>query len=84
MIDHDDPATTDVAALLGSDGPFAREVPSFAPREAQQRIVIRGVHNGRSGGGQAAAGSEGSSMSLWYRFRCSIATLYHVVLRPKR
>ncbi|GAA0258088.1 ATP-dependent DNA helicase [Rhodanobacter caeni] len=39
MIDHDDPATTDVAALLGSDGPFAREVPSFAPREAQQRMA---------------------------------------------
>ncbi|EIL87739.1 DNA helicase, Rad3 [Rhodanobacter fulvus Jip2] len=39
MIDHDDPATTDVAALLGTDGPFAREVPSFAPREAQQRMA---------------------------------------------
>ena len=39
MIDHDDPATMDVAALLGSDGPFAREVPSFAPREAQQRMA---------------------------------------------
>jgi ATP-dependent DNA helicase DinG len=39
MIDHDDPATTDVAALLGTDGPFAREVPGFAPREAQQRMA---------------------------------------------
>ncbi|HUH54771.1 MAG TPA: ATP-dependent DNA helicase, partial [Rhodanobacter sp.] len=39
MIDHDDPATMDVAALLGTDGPFAREVPSFAPREAQQRMA---------------------------------------------
>lgn len=39
MIDDDDSATTDVAALLGTDGPFAREVPNFAPREAQQRMA---------------------------------------------
>ncbi|TCV95682.1 ATP-dependent DNA helicase DinG [Luteibacter rhizovicinus] len=29
----------DVAALLGAEGPFAREVPGFAPREAQQRMA---------------------------------------------
>ena len=39
MIDDDDCATTDVAALLGHDGPFAREVPDFAPREAQQHMA---------------------------------------------
>lgn len=27
---------TDVSALLGADGPFARELPNFAPRAAQQ------------------------------------------------
>ncbi|HEX7326232.1 MAG TPA: ATP-dependent DNA helicase [Rhodanobacteraceae bacterium] len=27
------------AALLGADGPFAREVPNFAPRETQQRMA---------------------------------------------
>jgi ATP-dependent DNA helicase DinG len=31
--------TDDVAALLGSEGPFAREVPGFKPREAQQRMA---------------------------------------------
>jgi ATP-dependent DNA helicase DinG len=34
MTDHDD-----VAALLGAEGPFARELPNFAPREAQQRMA---------------------------------------------
>ena len=32
----DDPAAS---ALLGADGPFAREVPNFAPRETQQRMA---------------------------------------------
>ena len=29
----------DSAALLGPDGPFAREVPHFAPRAAQQAMA---------------------------------------------
>ena len=33
MIDHED-----VAALLGTEGPFARELPNFAPRAAQQAV----------------------------------------------
>ncbi|MGH8146330.1 MAG: ATP-dependent DNA helicase [Rhodanobacteraceae bacterium] len=32
----DDPTAS---ALLGADGPFAREVPNFAPRETQQRMA---------------------------------------------
>ena len=32
----DDPAAS---ALLGADGPFAQEVPNFAPRETQQRMA---------------------------------------------
>ncbi|HWG66928.1 MAG TPA: ATP-dependent DNA helicase [Rhodanobacteraceae bacterium] len=32
----DDPVAS---ALLGADGPFAREVPNFAPRETQQRMA---------------------------------------------
>jgi len=35
MIEHDD-----IGALLGADGPFARELPNFAPREAQQTMAI--------------------------------------------
>jgi len=34
MIDHED-----VAALLGTEGPFARELPNFAPRAAQQSMA---------------------------------------------
>lgn len=34
MIDHED-----VAALLGTEGPFARELPNFAPRAAQQAMA---------------------------------------------
>jgi ATP-dependent DNA helicase DinG len=29
----------EVAAILGAEGPFAREVPGFAPREAQQHMA---------------------------------------------
>ncbi len=29
----------DASALLGAEGPFAREVPSFAPRDTQQRMA---------------------------------------------
>lgn len=32
----DDPVAS---SLLGADGPFAREVPNFAPRETQQRMA---------------------------------------------
>jgi len=30
---------SDVSALLGADGPFARELPNFAPRAAQQEMA---------------------------------------------
>jgi len=40
----------DIDALLGADGPFARELPNFAPREAQQ-LMARAVQ-------QAIAGRE--------------------------
>ncbi|WP_199098583.1 ATP-dependent DNA helicase [Dyella sp. ASV21] len=39
MIDHED-----VAALLGPEGPFARELPNFAPREAQQSMASAVQH----------------------------------------
>jgi ATP-dependent DNA helicase DinG len=46
----DDTQPDDIGALLGADGPFARELPNFAPREAQQ-IMARAVQ-------QAIAGRE--------------------------
>lgn len=39
MIEPDDMQPGDLAALLGPDGPFAREVPDFAPRAAQQTMA---------------------------------------------
>ncbi len=39
MNDLQDTAGEDVGELLGIDGPFAREVPNFAPREAQQAMA---------------------------------------------
>jgi len=39
MIDSDDTQPGDVAALLGADGPFARELPNFAPRAVQQAMA---------------------------------------------
>jgi ATP-dependent DNA helicase DinG len=50
MIDLDDAGADDVGALLGADGPFARELPNFAPRSAQQDMA-RAVQ-------QAIAGRE--------------------------
>jgi hypothetical protein len=35
--DLDDTESDDIGALLGADGPFARELPNFAPRLAQRR-----------------------------------------------
>ncbi|MGH9438410.1 MAG: ATP-dependent DNA helicase, partial [Terriglobia bacterium] len=29
----------DASALLGAEGPFAREIPNFAPRETQQGMA---------------------------------------------
>ena len=39
MIHPDDVASDDAGALLGADGPFARELPHFAPRAAQQDMA---------------------------------------------
>lgn len=39
MTDLDDTESDDIGALLGADGPFVRELPNFAPREAQQSMA---------------------------------------------
>ena len=39
MMDTDDTTPAGVASLLGDDGPFARELPNFAPRAAQQAMA---------------------------------------------
>ena len=40
MIVIDDTASDDIGTLLGADGPFARELPNFAPRLAQQAMAL--------------------------------------------
>ena len=49
MTDLDGATPDDCSALLGADGPFAREVPNFAPREAQQTMA-RAVQQTTTGG----------------------------------
>ena len=49
MTDLDGATPDDCSALLGADGPFAREVPNFAPREAQQTMA-RAVQQAIAGG----------------------------------
>jgi ATP-dependent DNA helicase DinG len=44
----DDTESDDIGALLGADGPFARELPNFAPRLAQQAMA-RAVQNAIAG-----------------------------------
>ncbi|OOG63914.1 helicase [Rhodanobacter sp. B04] len=39
MTDLDDTGSDDIGTLLGADGPFARELPNFAPRLAQQAMA---------------------------------------------
>ncbi|MEP6898612.1 MAG: ATP-dependent DNA helicase [Rhodanobacter sp.] len=39
MTDLDHLVPDDIGELLGADGPFARELPNFAPREAQQEMA---------------------------------------------
>jgi ATP-dependent DNA helicase DinG len=39
MTDLDDNGSNDTGTLLGADGPFARELPNFAPRQAQQAMA---------------------------------------------
>jgi ATP-dependent DNA helicase DinG len=48
MIDVDMRDEADVGDLLGPDGPFAREVPNFAPRLAQQ-VMARAVADAIAG-----------------------------------
>ncbi|HET7268572.1 MAG TPA: ATP-dependent DNA helicase [Oleiagrimonas sp.] len=50
----------DVAELLGAEGPFAREVPGFAPREAQQvmaREVAQAIDEGATLVAEAGTGT---------------------------
>lgn len=44
MIDLVDDSPDDVSALLGAEGPFARELPNFAPRAAQQQMARAVAH----------------------------------------
>jgi ATP-dependent DNA helicase DinG len=39
MSDFDDSGSDDIGELLGAEGPFARELPNFAPRLAQQAMA---------------------------------------------
>jgi ATP-dependent DNA helicase DinG len=44
MIDFEDDGSDEVGVLLGAEGPFARELPNFSPREAQQAMARAVAH----------------------------------------
>jgi ATP-dependent DNA helicase DinG len=44
MIDFEHTRTDDAGTLLGAEGPFARELPNFAPRAAQQAMARAVAH----------------------------------------
>jgi ATP-dependent DNA helicase DinG len=54
------------SALLGADGPFACEVPNFAPRETQQRMADAVTDAIRSGGSLVVEAGTGTGKTFAY------------------
>jgi len=54
------------SALLGADGPFAREVPNFAPRETQQRMADAVASAIEGGGTLVAEAGTGTGKTFAY------------------
>ena len=54
------------SALLGADGPFAREVPNFAPRETQQRMADAVAAAIEDGGILVAEAGTGTGKTFAY------------------
>lgn len=61
MTDH-----ADIAALLGPDGPFARELAQFAPREAQQHMAAAVADAIESGDTLIAEAGTGTGKTFAY------------------
>src|SRR5581483_4744930 len=55
-----------VSALLGAGGPFAREVPNFAPRETQQRMADAVANAIEDGGTLVAEAGTGTGKTFAY------------------
>ena len=54
------------SALLGADGPFARELPNFAPRETQQRMADAVAAAIEDGGTLVAEAGTGTGKTFAY------------------
>jgi len=54
------------SALLGADGPFARELPNFAPRETQQRMAEAVAEAIDDGGTLVAEAGTGTGKTFAY------------------
>ena len=54
------------SALLGADGPFARELPNFAPRETQQRMADAVAETLEDGGTLVAEAGTGTGKTFAY------------------
>src|SRR5579885_1844828 len=55
-----------VSTLLGANGPFAREVPNFAPRETQQRMADAVAFAIEDGGTLVAEAGTGTGKTFAY------------------
>ena len=55
-----------VSALLGAEGPFAREVPNFAPRETQRRMADAVAAAIEEGGTLVAEAGTGTGKTFAY------------------
>ncbi len=58
--------SSSVSALLGAEGPFAREVPNFAPRETQQRMADAVANAIEEGGTLVAEAGTGTGKTFAY------------------
>jgi ATP-dependent DNA helicase DinG len=56
----------DIGALLGADGPFARELPNFAPRPAQQEMARAVQHAMADGDTLIAEAGTGTGKTYAY------------------
>lgn len=55
-----------VSALLGADGPFARELPNFSPRDTQQRMADAVAEAIEDGGTLVAEAGTGTGKTFAY------------------
>jgi ATP-dependent DNA helicase DinG len=72
MTDLDDNGSNDTGTLLGADGPFARELPNFAPRHRLLRLA-RAVQHAIAGRDTLIAAAPARRLPIWCRRCCRVS-----------